>query len=134
MADFLGSLFVGLGNLLSSFFQFLMKPITWIIQFFEGVFYFIYKLGVLLVDALAVFGAFFQLIFAVAAGLTRTVTGFMSWSGTPLRSNVGSDGFAIFASTLEPLGLNTVLPMILLALDIFLTAYLVIWLVGGRKT
>ncbi|MGC5328957.1 hypothetical protein [Brevibacillus sp. SYSU BS000544] len=134
MADLFGYLITGLATLLSSFFEFLTKPISWFLTFMDGIFYFIYKLVTILVHVLAVFMAFFQLIFAVSAGLIRTVTGFLAWSGKPLSSTVGADGLSVFSTMLSPLGLSTVLPMILLALDIFLTAYVVMWLVGGRKT
>ncbi|MGK5512296.1 hypothetical protein [Brevibacillus formosus] len=133
MADFIGYLISGLANLLSGFFSWLVKPFTWLLQLLDGVFYFIYRLAALLVDLLAVFIAFFQLLIAVAAGLLRTVTNFMSWSGAPINTHVGNEGLAVFAQAMEPLGLNYVLPLLLLALDIFATAYLVIWLVGGRK-
>ena len=133
MANMLVTFFNWVGSFFSSFFSFLVKPITWILELLDGVFYFVYRLALILGDILAVALAFFQLLISIAAGLIRTVTEFLSWSGTPLSTSVGSDGIALFAQVLEPFGLNHVLPLLLMALHIFLTAYFVIWMVGGRK-
>lgn len=130
MADLLGSLISALGMLLSSFFMFLLKPIKWILTFFEAVFYLFYRLFLLLGDLLHLFLALLQAVMAVVAGVFRTVTGFLSWSGDPLVSKVGTEGFGVFVSMVQPLGLLDVLPILLLALDIFLTGYLVMKIVG----
>ena len=134
MIDFLGSLITGFADMIGSFFEWLIKPLTWLMQLLDGIFYFFYKLFLILGDLLGVFLAFFQLLIAVSSGLLRTVTRFMNWSGAPLHTGVGMDGILIFKTAVEPLGLLRVLPYLVLALDIFCTAYLVMWLIGGRKT
>lgn len=129
MADLLGRLITGLAWLLSSFFTFLLVPIKWFLALLDGVFYLVYRIFLLLGDLLHLFLALLQAVVAVVAGLFRTITVFLTWSGRPLDNKIGSDGFDVFVGMLRPLGLLDVLPILLLALDVFLFGYIVMRLV-----
>jgi len=133
MADMIGSLLTGLAELLSSFFEFLLVPIKYVLLFFEGVFYLIYRIGLLLGDVLHLFFAMLQAVLAVLGGIFRTIGGFIAWSGTPTNLKVGTEGFGVFVTMVKPYGLLDVLPILLLALDIFLTGYLVLRMVKGDE-
>lgn len=130
MADLFASLIVGLGKLLSSFFEFLLQPIKWIMTLVEGVFYLFYRLFLLLGDLLHLFLALLQALIAVVAGVFRTIYGFIAWSGSPLVSKVGNEGFDVFVTMLRPLGILDVLPILLIALDLFVTGIFVMKLIG----
>ncbi|MGG0753100.1 hypothetical protein [Brevibacillus laterosporus] len=132
-ADMVGSLLQGLGNLLASFFQFLLKPISYLLQFFDGVFYFFYKLFVILAQILHLFLALLQALWAVTAGIFRTITSFLSWSGGSFHSKIGNEGITLFVEMVEPYGILNVLPYILLALHVLVTGYLILKIIGGRR-
>jgi len=134
MADLLAYLITSFAYLVSSFFQFLLQPIKWILEFLDAVFYLFYRIFLLLADILHLFLALLQALIAVVAGVFRTIVGFLAWSGDSLHSKVGSEGFDVFVSMLRPLGLLDVLPILLLALDIFVTGYLVMRIIGRSSS
>ncbi|WP_232700204.1 hypothetical protein [Brevibacillus daliensis] len=132
-ADLVGYLITGLADLLTSFFKFLAKPISWFLQLLDGVFYFIYKLFTVIADLLHLFLALLQAVLAVVAGLFRTIQTLLAWNGGTFTNKLGNDGIDIFIEALRPLGVLQILPYLLLALDVFLTGYLIIRIVGGQN-
>lgn len=123
-----------IGDLFSSFIEFLAKPLSYLLDFLVGVFYFIEQLFFVLVEFIKLFGALFQFLFAIATGLIRTIS---SWVGfTPSASynmpSTSMQGFEYVLSTVVGTGLVNVIPMILIAILWILFAVKIIGLFGGK--
>lgn len=95
--DFLGNLFGYLFQKLIDFLKFLFSPVLILIAL---IFYFIYKLGVLVVKLLAVILGIGKIFFSLVKGIITTLAGF-SW--TPTSRNDGQ-WTSIFANMSQGMG------------------------------
>lgn len=75
IADGFSYLFSLLGDLGLFILNGIMKMIQPIIDFIGAIFYFVYKLGLVLVKVLALFGTLARLLVGLLTGLFKTITG-----------------------------------------------------------
>lgn len=123
----------GFNKLIDSFFalaQFLAKPLAFILQFLEGIFYFISVLFQIVIQIVMIFVAMFQFLFAIVAGVFRTIKAWLTVS--PNASDVSfpsmsNRGFSVVVDLVQPTGLMTVVPMVALA---FLWFYFILKIIG----
>ncbi len=117
-------------------FSFLAKIFGYLIEFFKGIFYFIFKLFEVVVQIIQIFVAIFQFMFALAAGIFRTIKSWITVNpvADPSKFPLASDqGFAVIADLMSKVGLLTVVPGVLLALLWFYFILKMIGLFGGQK-
>lgn len=133
----LGLLKQGFENIIDflfQFIQFLAKPLAFLLQFLEGIFYFISVLFQIAIQVIMLFVALFQFLFAIIAGVFRTI---VSWlTVNPNASDVSfpsvsNRGFAVVVDLVQPTGLMTVVPMVALAFLWFFFILKIIGLFGG---
>lgn len=107
-----------LADLFSSLFNFLLWLIEWllkgltlllkpIIMFFDAVFYFIYKLGLLLVDVFLVVLGVGKLVVALVVGGARTIQS-LSYDGRSANLGGMSDTFALLKPLINVLYLDII--------------------------
>lgn len=129
----LGLLKSGFDNVIAflySFVQFLAKPLAFLLQFLEGIFYFISVLFQIVVQIIMLFVALFQFLFAIIAGVFRTIKAWLTVnpnSGDVSFPSVSNRGFAVVVDLVQPTGLMTVVPMVALA---FLWFYFILKIIG----
>lgn len=134
---FLGGVFSGLFQLIADGFNkllhFIQKPLTYLYYFLEGIFYFFIKLFDVVVLVVKIFVALFQFIFALGAGILRTITKWLTVDLSPNTKFVSStySGFQTVMDLLQPTGLLTVVPLVALAFLWFFFVIKMIGLFGG---
>lgn len=139
MIDTLMNWLSNFGNWLAStimtLLNFLAYPLGWLIWALDGLFYLFYRLFDVVVLVVKIFTALFQYLFALLAGFMRTITSllFSMPTTSPKYPGAMSDGISIVAEQLNPTGLMTVVPMVLLALIWLAFVMRVIALLGGTK-
>lgn len=111
MANLFGSLFNGLIAVLKAIF----KPILILIAL---IFYFIYKLGVVVVTLFAVLLAIGKLLYSFVMGLFNTLTGFV-WTPAAPDHGSWSDSIAQVFIALEPYQLDKLAYVLLFVIWIF---------------
>ena len=134
LLSFLESGFDAVIGALFAFIQFLAKPLGYLLSFFEGIFYFILQLFEVVVLIVMIFTAIFQFMFALVAGIFRTIKGFLTISpdaGDVSFPSVTNQGFQVVIDLVQPTGLMTVVPSVCLALLWFFFALKVLALFGG---
>lgn len=117
-------------DMIFSFIEFLAKPLSYLLEFFVGIFYFIYKLFEIVVSVVMIFVALFQYFFSIVAGLFRMIKGFLTV--TPNANDVSfpsvsNQGFAVVTDLLQPTGIMTVVPLVALA---FVWMYFILKIIG----
>lgn len=126
-----------LGDMIAQVIQFLAKPLSYLYYFFDGVFYFFYQIFNVVVKIIMIFGAMIQFFASIVAGFVRTITNMLTidYDAVPVSypSSSQQGMQAVIDNVLQPMGLLTVVPMIVLALIWFAFAYKVIGLIGGTK-
>lgn len=126
-----------IGDMLGELIKFLAKPLSYIYYFFDGVFYFLYQLFAVIVKVIMIFVALFQFFVAIVAGFMRTLLKMMTinYDATPVNyPSTSMQGIqAVIDEILEPMGVITIVPLILLAMIWFMFAYKIIGLFGGTK-
>ena len=135
LLGFLGSGFRFVGDMLYKLMQFLAKPLSYLYYFLDGVFYFIFQLGVIAYKIISIFVALFQFFFAIVAGFLRFI-GSMLWidfSKTPIHyPSTSGQGLQVVVDMLQPTGALTVLPLICIAILWFVFIKMIIGLIGGE--
>lgn len=110
--------------------QFLAKPLAFLLQFLEGIFYFIAVFFQIVVQIIMIFVGCFQFLFAIIAGVFRTIKMWLTVNpnaGDVSFPSVSNRGFAVVVDLIQPTGLMTVVPMVALA---FLWFYFIIKIIG----
>lgn len=125
--DFFGKFFEGLINIL-------LVPLQLIVSFLEGVFYFIAKLFEVVVLIVRIFVALFQYIFALIAGIVRSIA---SWLTFSVKGNISFPssseiGFTTVIDILDGTGILTVVPVVATAFVWFYFVLKMIGLFGGQ--
>lgn len=125
--DFFGKFFEGLINIL-------LVPLQLIVSFLEGVFYFIAKLFEVVVLIVRIFVALFQYIFALIAGIVRSIASWLTFSVKPNLSFPSSSeiGFTTVIDILDGTGILTVVPVVATAFVWFYFVLKMIGLFGGQ--
>lgn len=114
---------------------FLAKPLSYLIQFLEGIFYLFYQLFEIAVMLVMIFVALFQFIIALTAGIFRTIKLWLTVDPDMDDVNFPSEsylGFQTLVEQLEPTGFMTVVPTIAIAITWFYFAMKIIGLFGGQ--
>lgn len=114
--------------------QFFAKPLSYLLEFLKGIFYFIYKLGEVAVAVIKLFVALFQFFIAIIAGIFRTIKSWLTINpsaGDVSFPSVSNRGFGVVMDILQPTGLLTVVPIVALAFVWFFFAMRVVSLFGG---
>lgn len=107
--------FTYVGQIIQNVLEFIALPLSYLFYFFEGVFYFIGKLFEVLLLVLSIFIAIFQFMFAIAAGVLRTLKAMLFPNFTEAFINYPSasrTGFETVLDVIAPTGLLTVVPAI----------------------
>lgn len=136
--DFLGSIFGKVFDFFAKFFEglinILLVPLQLIVSFLEGVFYFISKLFEVVVLIVKIFVALFQFIFALIAGIVRSITSWLTFSvkGNISFPSVSESGFSTVIDILDGTGILTVLPIVATAFVWFYFVIKMIGLFGGQ--
>lgn len=123
-----------IGDMLYSIIQFLAKPLSYIYYFFDGVFYFLYQLFNVVVKVIMIFVALVQFFGSIVLGFLRTVMKMLTvdFSSTPIHYPDSSlQGITVVLDLVRPMGLLTVVPLIILALTWFYFIKKMIGLLGG---
>lgn len=112
------------------FISFLAKPLAFLLSLLEGIFYFISVLFQIVVQIVMIFVAMFQFLFAIIAGVFRTIKSWLTVN--PNSSDVSfpsmsNRGFGVVVDLVQPTGLMTVVPMVALA---FLWFYFILKIIG----
>ena len=140
--NFAEKLFKGLQDIgqffldaIESLFEFLAIPLGYILAFFEGVFYFIGQLFTVVIEIIMIFVALFQFLFAIIAGLFRTITMWIGFtpSDTYSMPSTSQQGLNVFIEQIDILGLYDIVPYIVIAFIWLMFAYKVVGMVGNRK-
>ncbi|WP_078387061.1 hypothetical protein [Bacillus cereus] len=106
--------------------DFLAKPLGYLLEFLEGIFYFFACLFNVLVLIIKIFTALFQFFWATATSVIKTL---LMWIGVTPSGKVylpheAQNGFQVVIDKLMPTGIMTTVPMVA-------TAFL--WLFFGMK-
>lgn len=117
-----------------SFIEFLSKPLSYLFEFLKGIFYFIFKLFEIVVQIVMINVAIFQFVFALIAGIFRTIKNWLTIN--PSASDVSFPsmsyrGFEVVTDLLQGTGLMTVVPLVALAFLWFFFVLKMIGLFGG---
>lgn len=114
--------------------DFLAKPLSYLLEFLIGIFYFIMKLFEVAIEVVMIFVAMFQFLFAIIAGVLRTAK---SWlvvnpdSGGVAFPSSSYKGFEVVIDLVQPTGLLTVVPSVCLGMLWFGFMIKIIGLFGG---
>lgn len=127
----------GFNTLIHAFttlFKWLGKIIGYLVEFFEGIFYFIWKIFEVAIAVVKIFVALFQFIFALGAGIFRTIKSWITVSPQKDLSfpSVSMKGFSVVTDILQGTGILTVVPMVALAFLWFFFVLKMIGLFGGQ--
>lgn len=120
---------------LFAFIEFLAKPLSYLLAFLEGVFYFVMQVFEVAVSVVMIFVALFQFILALITGVFRTIGNWLTVNPSVNDVTFPSttyQGFEVVIDLLQPTGLLTVVPMICLALLWFFFVIKIIGLFGGQ--
>lgn len=124
-----------IGEMFSGFLDILVKPLAYILAFFEGIFYFITKLFTVVVEIIMLFVALFQFLFAIITGFFRTLgtwLGFIPSSSYNIPTSETQQGLNVFFEVLGGTGFMTLLPNVLIFLVWLGFIYKVINLFGNK--
>lgn len=136
--DFLSSFFSSIFSFFGKFFEglinILLVPLQLLVSFLEGVFYFIAKLFEVVVLIVRIFVALFQFIFALIAGIVRSIA---SWLTFSVKGNISFPssseiGFTTVIDILDGTGILTVVPVVATAFVWFYFVLKMIGLFGGQ--
>ncbi|MED1652181.1 hypothetical protein [Bacillus pacificus] len=113
-------------NGFKSFMEFLTKPLGYLLEFLEGIFYFFACLFKVVFLIIKIFTALFQFFWATATSVIKTL---LMWIGVVPSGKVylpheAQNGFQVVIDKLMPTGIMTTVPMVA-------TAFL--WLFFGMK-
>lgn len=130
LLSFLKNGFEKIIDALFAFISFLAKPLSYVLAFLEGVFYFIMKIFDVVISVVMIFVALFQFVGALVVGLFRTIANWLTVS--PNSADVAFpsasyQGLEVVIDLVQPTGLLTVVPMVCLAL---LWMYFIIKIIG----
>jgi len=115
-------------------FNFLSVPLGWLIWLLDGIWYFILTLFTIAMKIIMIFVALFQYIGAVILGFMRAIKGLvtLSFSSTPINfPSASKTGFQLVLDILQPTGLMTVVPLVLLAILWIYFVVRIMSLIGG---
>ncbi len=111
-------------------------PLGWLIWLIDGIYYFCFKLVMVVLAVLEIFVALFQMIGAFFIGFFKTIKGFLviDFSATPVHypSTTMTGMQYVIQNVLEPIGVMTIVPYILLAVVWLLFVIRVFALLGGE--
>ena len=128
----------GFNNLIEFLYQivlFLAKPLAYLMQFLEGIFYIFYKLFDIAVLIIMIFVSIFQFMVALTAGVFRTIKMWLTVNPDVSEFNLPNasyQGFQVLVEQLQPTGFMTVVPTIATAVVWFYFVLKVIGLFGGQ--
>lgn len=123
-----------LGDMLARLIEFIAKPLSYVFYFFDGVFYFLFQLFNVVVKIIMIFVAMVQFFGAIVVGFVRTIMKMLSidFNASPPNYPGGSyKGIQAVLDVFQPLGVLTVVPLIILAITWFLFVKQIIGLIGG---
>lgn len=129
---------VSLGRLIvdgfTGLFDLLAKPLTYLFYLLDGIFYFFMQLFDIVVKVVMIFVGLFQFIFALIAGLFRTLHGllfptFDQPTNMPANSRQGLD---VVLDLVDPIGILDIVPYILVAFVWFFFILKILALFGGN--
>lgn len=127
-----------LGDMFSGLFSLLAKPLSFLLQLIEGIFYFIYKLFEVLVLIVQLFVALFQLVGSLIYGLLLNFKSMLTlnFSHTVSYPSTMNQGIKVVVEQiLQPIGFMTIVPAILLAvLWIWFAMRMIKLISGGVQT
>lgn len=123
-----------IGEWFMSLFTFLAKPLAFLLEIFEAIFYFIGKFFQIAVAIVSFFVALFQYFFSVAGGLFKSVRSFVGFApaGSYDLPNASVIGFNGAIEQLNLTGLLSTIPNILIAVTWLIFALKIIKLYGGK--
>lgn len=133
----LGLISIGFSNVIDAFFkliEFIAIPLSYVLEFLKGIFYFLYKFFEIAVQIIMIFVALFQFVFALIGGVFRTIKNWLTINpsaGDVTFPSVSHQGFAVVTDLLQPTGLMTVVPLVALAFLWFFFVLKMIGLFGG---
>lgn len=121
-------------DLIAMLMQFLAKILGYLLEFLIGIFYFIMKLFEVAIEVIKIFVACFQFVFALAAGIFRTIKLWITpqISGSVSFPSISNKGFSVVMDAVAGTGLLTIVPMVALAFLWFYFALKMIGLFGGQ--
>ena len=114
---------------------FLAKPLAYLVQFLEGIFYIFYKLFDIAVLVIMIFVSIFQFMVALTAGVFRTIKMWLTVNPDVSEFNLPNasyKGFQVLVEQLQPTGFMTVVPTIATAVVWFYFVLKMIGLFGGQ--
>ncbi len=135
LLSFLKDGFIEIIDALFAFISFLAKPLSYLLAFLEGVFYFFIKFFEVVISVVMIFVSIFQFLGALVVGLFRTITSWLTVS--PNASTVSfpsttQQGLNVITDLVEPIGLLTVVPQVCLAILWLFFIIKMIGLFGGQ--
>jgi hypothetical protein len=134
LLSLIGAGFDAVIDALFAFIKFLAKPLSYLLEFLEGIFYFIMKLFEVAISVIMIFVSLFQFMFAIIGGVFRTITSWLTVNPSSADVSFPSvtyQGFEVVIDLLQPTGMLTVVPLVALAFLWFYFAIKIIGLFGG---
>lgn len=128
----------GFNNIIEFLYEivlFLAKPLAYLVQFLEGIFYIFYKLYDIAVLVIMIFVSIFQFMVALTAGVFRTIKMWLTVNPDVSEVNLPNasyTGFEVLVEQLQPTGFMTVVPTIATAVVWFYFVLKMIGLFGGQ--
>lgn len=122
------------GAMLYKLMQLIVKPLSYIFYFLEGIFYFLYQLFNVVVKVVMIFVAILQFFYAIVAGFVRTLMGMLiiNFSSQPINyPSTTGQGIQAVINLVQPMGLLTVVPGIVLCFIWLFFVRKMIGLIGG---
>lgn len=115
----LRNFFSGVGDFFSSLMNVLVKPLSFLLDLLQAIFYFVTKLFDIAVEIIKIFVALFQFVGAMTVGFFRTLNNMLN--PTIDKSQVympssSEKGFNVFIDLVDPMGFLDIVPMVCLAI------------------
>jgi hypothetical protein len=123
-----------IGDMIAKLIEFIAKPLSYIFYYFDGVFYFLYQLFLIISKIIMIFVAILQFFASIVVGFMRSILSMLTidFNATPINYPSSSyQGIQAVLDIFQPMGVLTVVPMIVLAIVWFYFAKRVIGLIGG---
>jgi hypothetical protein len=135
LLNFLGDGFGLIAKSVSGLINLISRPLAYVLSFFEGIFYAIYQLFLIVGKVIMIFVALIQFFGALVAGFMRTIYSLLTidFYKAPVHyPNVAMQGISAVLDQLRPTGLLTVVPLIILAIVWGLFIKKIVGLIGGE--
>jgi hypothetical protein len=135
MFDWFSSIGSTIANGFNNLLDLIMKPLSYLFWFLDGVFYFFMMIFDVAVKLVMIFVALFQFIMALITGLLRTIQDLLTPTFNSADVNLPSNseqGLQVVLDLVDPTGLLTIIPYICIAFVWSAFIYKILGLFGGN--